>query len=100
MLALHASAKPDAPAVLVDRGVGQAASSTSFRELNALVNRAAHGLVALGARPGQRLVWCGPNSLEVLVTIHAARKLPRTESDKLLTRVLRDEHWKGRDSRV
>ena len=23
---------------------------------------------------GERLVWCGPNSLEVIVTIHAARK--------------------------
>src|SRR5262249_32048906 len=27
------------------------------------------------AKPGERLVWCGPNSLEVLATIHAARKL-------------------------
>src|SRR4029077_20994128 len=24
---------------------------------------------------GERLVWCGPNSLQVLATIHAARKL-------------------------
>ena len=24
--------------------------------------------------PSDRLVWCGPNSLEVLATIHAARK--------------------------
>ncbi|MDQ1511046.1 MAG: long-chain acyl-CoA synthetase, partial [Actinomycetota bacterium] len=30
---------------------------------------------ASGAQPGERLVWCGPNSLEVLLTIHAARKL-------------------------
>jgi acyl-CoA synthetase (AMP-forming)/AMP-acid ligase II len=75
VLALHANAKPDAAAVLVDRGAEQPAACTSFGELNSLVNRAAHGLVALGARPGQRLVWCGPNSLEVLVTIHAARKL-------------------------
>ena len=27
-------------------------------------------------------------------------ELPRTESGKLLKRVLRDEHWKGRDTRV
>jgi long-chain acyl-CoA synthetase len=27
-------------------------------------------------------------------------ELPRTESGKLLKRVLRDEHWKGRESRV
>ena len=25
-------------------------------------------------RRGERLVWCGPNSLEVIATIHAARK--------------------------
>ena len=40
-----------------------------------MVNRLAHGLLAAGAQPGERLVWCGPNSLEVLATIHAARKL-------------------------
>ena len=39
------------------------------------MNRLAHGLLDAGARSGERLVWCGPNSLEVLVTIHAARKL-------------------------
>jgi acyl-coenzyme A synthetase/AMP-(fatty) acid ligase len=27
-------------------------------------------------------------------------ELPRTESGKLLKRVLRDEHWQGRASRV
>ena len=53
-------------------GVG----STTFAELNA------HGepARATGCSPpardrGERLVWCGPNSLEVLATIHAARKL-------------------------
>ena len=39
------------------------------------MNQLAHGLLAAGAQPGERLVWCGPNSLEVLATIHAARKL-------------------------
>ena len=38
------------------------------------MNQLGHGLLAAGARSGERLVWCGPNSLEVLVTIHAARK--------------------------
>ena len=40
-----------------------------------MVNRLSDGLRASGVERGQRLVWCGPNSLEVLVTIHAARKL-------------------------
>ena len=75
VLALHADARGDAPAVIVDASGGARPSNTSFAELNAMVNRLAHGLLASGVERGQRLVWCGPNSLEVLVTIHAARKL-------------------------
>ncbi len=75
VLALHAESAPDAVAVIVDASGGGRASTTTFRALNELVNACAHGLLAAGGRPGERLVWCGPNSLEVLVTIHAARKL-------------------------
>ena len=75
VLAIHAEAKGDALAVVVDDSGGARPSTTSFAELNAMVNRLAHGLLASGVERGQRLVWCGPNSLEVLVTIHAARKL-------------------------
>jgi len=78
ILAIHADARGDVPAVIVDASGGARPSATSFRELNALVNRAVHGLAAIGARPRDRLVWCGPNSLEVLVTIHAARKASLT----------------------
>jgi len=75
VLAVHADAKPDDVAVVVDGSGGARPSTTTWRALNELVNRLAHALVATGARPGERLVWCGPNSLEVLATIHAARKL-------------------------
>ena len=75
VLAVHAQAQPDKEAVIVDSSGGGRASITTFGELNAMVNRLANGLLAAGARAGERLVWCGPNSLEVLVTIHAARKL-------------------------
>ena len=50
-------------------------TTVTFDELNRMVNRLANGLYEGGARAGERLVWCGPNSLEVLATIHAARKL-------------------------
>src|SRR6478752_6231859 len=73
-LAVHAQNAPDKVAVIVDASGGAASSTTSFSELNAMVNRLGHGLLAAGAQSGERLVWCGPNSLEVLVTIHAARK--------------------------
>jgi long-chain acyl-CoA synthetase len=75
ILALHADAKGDAIAVVVDDSGGARPSTTTFRELNAMVNRLSDGLRASGLERGERLVWCGPNSLEVLVTIHAARKL-------------------------
>src|SRR5580765_6439262 len=73
-LAVHAQQAPDKVAVIVDASGGGTASTTTFGELNAQVNRLAHGLLAAGARSGERLVWCGPNSLEVITTIHAARK--------------------------
>ncbi len=75
VLAQHAQRLGDRPAVSVDGSGGARASVTTFADLNRMVNRLAHGLLAAGSRPGERLVWCGPNSLEVLATIHAARKL-------------------------
>ena len=75
VLAAHAQAAPDKVAVIVDGSGGARAGTTTFGELNAQTNQLAHALRARGARSGERLVWCGPNSLEVLTTIHAARKL-------------------------
>src|SRR5918995_1097307 len=73
-LRLHAEGNPDRAAVIVDRAGGDRVGTLTFAELNAEVNRTAHALRAFGMKPGDRLVWCGPNSVEVLVTIHAARK--------------------------
>src|SRR4051794_26730899 len=75
VIAQHAENLGDRVAVIVDESGGARASSTTFAELNEMVNRLARGLRTAGAHAGERLVWCGPNSLEVLVTIHAARKL-------------------------
>jgi len=74
ILTTHAEANPGAAAVIVDEVGGARPSTTSFAELEAMATRLAAGLVARGAAPGDRLVWCGPNSLEVLVVLHAARK--------------------------
>ena len=73
-LTMHAAAIGAAPAVIVDASGGARPSVTTFAELDAQVNQLAHAMRSLGAQPGERLVWCGPNSLEVIVTIHAARK--------------------------
>jgi acyl-CoA synthetase (AMP-forming)/AMP-acid ligase II len=69
-----ALATPDAVAVIVDPSGGAIASTTSYGELDRQVNQLVNGLRA-HVRPGERLVWCGPNSLEVLMVIHGARKL-------------------------
>lgn len=68
-LAAQAAAAPDRPAVVEDGAV------TTYGELNAEVNRLANGLRGLGVATGERLIWCAPNSRQVLVTMHACRKL-------------------------
>ncbi|HEX6310110.1 MAG TPA: AMP-binding protein [Acidimicrobiia bacterium] len=73
-LQLHADGRGEQPAIIVDAASGDRPRVMTFAELNAEVNRVADTLREMGMRPGDRLVWCGPNSAEVLVTIHAARK--------------------------
>ncbi len=74
VLKLHADGSPDRLAVIVDASHGARFSTTTYAELNRMVNQLAHGLLALGAQAGDRIVWCGPNSLETIAVIHAARK--------------------------
>ncbi|MEP6624846.1 MAG: AMP-binding protein [Acidimicrobiia bacterium] len=74
VLKLHADGSPDRLAVIVDASHGARFSTTTYAELNRIVNRLARGLLALGAAPGDRIVWCGPNSLETIAVVHAARK--------------------------
>jgi acyl-CoA synthetase (AMP-forming)/AMP-acid ligase II len=69
LFALHAQNNPDAPALIEGDDV------FTFAQVNGEVNRLVSGLQELGFKPGDRMVWCGPNSREVLVTIHAGRKL-------------------------
>jgi acyl-CoA synthetase (AMP-forming)/AMP-acid ligase II len=69
LLAGYAQNSPDRVAV-IDRD-----TSISYGHLNRSVNRLANGLLTLGVQPGDRAVWCGPNSLEVLTFLHAARKV-------------------------
>jgi acyl-CoA synthetase (AMP-forming)/AMP-acid ligase II len=61
--------EPDAPAVIEDGVV------TTWAEMDGEVDRVAAGLAALGLTPGDRAVWCGPNSTDVVVLMHAYRRL-------------------------
>src|SRR5262245_31631082 len=77
LLTLHATANPAKPAVIDDRPDG---SSTrwSYAELEARANRLAHALLAAGVAPRDRVIWCGPNSPDVVAMMHAARKISAT----------------------
>src|SRR4051812_7471455 len=77
LLTLHADAQPDKAAVIDDRPGGPVLRRT-FAELEADANRLAHVLADLGAGPGRKVVWCGQNSLAIVVAINAARKIGAT----------------------
>lgn len=60
---------PNAPAVV------EGHRRLSYRQLNAWVNRVAHGLAARGYRRGDALAIASGNSIEFLVTYYACAKL-------------------------
>jgi long-chain acyl-CoA synthetase len=74
LLTQHAEANGAHAAVIVDAAGGAHPSATSFAELEADANRLARALLSLGAGRGDRIAWCGPNSLPVITTLHASRK--------------------------
>jgi acyl-CoA synthetase (AMP-forming)/AMP-acid ligase II len=68
-LALHAQARPDDTAVIEgDRRL-------TLDEFNRLVNRYGNVLRAHGVRAGEKVLWVGQNSIEVVAINHAARKV-------------------------
>jgi acyl-CoA synthetase (AMP-forming)/AMP-acid ligase II len=73
-LTSYAESQPDKPAVIDDRGGGEPVRWT-YRELEERSNRLAHALASLGVGPGEKVIWCGPNSPQVVAAIGATRKL-------------------------
>jgi acyl-CoA synthetase (AMP-forming)/AMP-acid ligase II len=74
ILSAYAASQPDKPAVIADDGRGPAIRWT-YAQLEAEASRLAHALAALGAGPGQKVIWCGPNSPQVVAAIAAIRKV-------------------------
>ncbi|HVT75822.1 MAG TPA: AMP-binding protein [Acidimicrobiales bacterium] len=69
VLAIHTEADPDKTAVIDgDRIMNR-------REFNTLVNQYADVLLGAGVRAGEKVLWVGQNSLEVVAINHAARKV-------------------------
>lgn len=70
----HAQALPDKIAVIDDRP-GATARTMTFAELDLYTNRIANGLIDRGVGPGDKVMWLGQNSIELLAFTHAARKV-------------------------
>ena len=74
ILTIYAQAQPDKPGVIDDKPDGTVVRWT-YAELEAQSNRMANLLLSLGAGPGRRVLWCGPNSPEVVAVMNATRKI-------------------------
>jgi len=79
LLTLHARSTPHKPAVIDDRPASPGGPARvlqrTFAELEDEANRLANALSGLGVGAGDKVVWCGQNSLPVVRMIHAGRKL-------------------------
>ena len=74
ILSIYAQSQPDKPGVIDDRPDG-AVVTWNYAELEAQSNRVANLLLSLGAGPGRKVLWCGPNSPEVVAVMNATRKI-------------------------
>jgi acyl-CoA synthetase (AMP-forming)/AMP-acid ligase II len=73
-LSIYAQSQPDKPGVINDKPDGTVVMWT-YAELEAQSNRVANLLLQLGAGPGHTVLWCGPNSPEVVAVMSATRKI-------------------------
>lgn len=75
ILTMHASATPAKVAVIEDPGTADAGVAVrTFAELERDANAVAHVLQGLGTRVGDRVLWCGQNSTEIVTIVNATRK--------------------------
>ena len=67
--------QPNKLAMIDDRPDGTVRSLT-FAQLNERSNRLANVLLGMGVLPGEsKVVWCGQNSIGLVLMVNAARKL-------------------------
>src|SRR5262252_5924574 len=74
LLSACASSQPGKLAVVDDRP-GATVVSWTYAQLEAEANRLANALASLGVGPGEKVIWCGPNSPQVVAVTNATRKL-------------------------
>src|SRR5258707_15828196 len=74
LLTVYASTQPDKPAVIDDQGSAGIVSWT-YAQLEAEANRLANALMSVGVGPGQKVIWGGPNSPQVVAVTNATRQI-------------------------
>jgi acyl-CoA synthetase (AMP-forming)/AMP-acid ligase II len=74
ILSVYAETQPGKPGVIDDKGNGNIVE-WSYAELESQSNRVANLLLSLGSGPGKKVIWCGPNSPEVVAVMNATRKI-------------------------
>jgi len=74
LLSLYASTQPDKLAV-IDDSAGAGITTWTYAQLEAEANRLANALASLGVGRGQKVIWCGPNSPQVVAVMNATRKI-------------------------
>src|SRR5277367_69104 len=73
-LTIYAQTQPDKPGVIDDRPDGTVVRWT-YAQLEAQSNRVANLLLSLGVGPRTKVLWCGPNSPEIVAVMNATRKI-------------------------
>jgi acyl-CoA synthetase (AMP-forming)/AMP-acid ligase II len=73
-LTIYAQTQPDKPGVIDDRPDGTVVRWT-YAQLESQSNRVANLLLSLGVGPRSKVLWCGPNSPQVVAVMNATRKI-------------------------
>jgi len=60
---------------VIDDQAGAGVLSWTYAQLEMAANRLANALASLGVSRGEKVIWCGPNSPQVVAVINATRKL-------------------------
>jgi acyl-CoA synthetase (AMP-forming)/AMP-acid ligase II len=74
LLTMYAASQPDKPAVIDDQP-GHAIVTWSYARLETEANKLANALASLGVRARDKVIWCGPNSPQVVAVMNATRKI-------------------------
>src|SRR5258708_22702850 len=74
IMTAYAASQPDKPAVIDERLDGSVVS-WSYADFEVESNRLGNALASLGAGPGKKVIWCGPNSPQIAVVMNATRKV-------------------------